>query len=175
MIQSVLKFQLDRPTDPYTKAWMSIQRKVGILTNFPTRQSLNKALTNVAVEYVLQVKAEHTTMRVVPQPERWFALQDHVNDSAASRVLCCVRGGNTLLGNRFKNRYGRVYEWCPHCEVVRGKRVALRESHVIFCCPAVARQRRSLKISAYKAKAVSNGQRTPQSVLRAYLGGDGAP
>ena len=175
MIQSVLKFQLERPTDPYTKAWMSIQKKVGIVSNFPTRQSLNQALTNVAVEYVLQVKAEHTTMRVVPQPEKWFALQDHVNDSAASRALCCVRGGNTLLGNRFKNRYGRVYEWCPHCEVVHGKRVALRESHVIFCCPAVARQRRSLKLSAYKAKAVSNGQRTPQSVLRAYLGGDGAP
>jgi len=28
-------------------------------------------------------------------------------------------------------------------------------------------------MSAYKAKAVTNGQRTPQSVLRAYLGGDG--
>ena len=114
MIQAVLKFQLERPTDPYTKAWMSIQKKVGILTDFPTRQSLNKALTNVAVDYVLQVKAEHTTMRVVPQPDKWFALQDHVNDSAASRALCCVRGGNTLLVNRFKNRYGKVYEWCPH-------------------------------------------------------------
>ena len=62
-----------------------------------------------------------------------------------------------------------------HTEVVYGKKLALRESHVLFCCPAVARQRRSLKISAYKAKAVTNGQRTPQSVLRAYLGGDGAP
>ena len=30
-------------------------------------------------------------------------------------------------------------------------------------------------MSAYKAKAVTNGQRTPQSVLRAYLGGDGTP
>ena len=104
MIQSVLKFQLEWPTDPNTKAWMSIQKKVGIVTNFPTSQSLNQALTNVAVEYVLQVKAEHTTMRVVPQPEKWFALQDHVNDSAASRALCCVRGGNTLLGNRFMAR-----------------------------------------------------------------------
>ena len=84
-------------------------------------------------------------------------------------------GGKILFFFRFKNRYGKTYEWCPHCEVVHGKKVALRESHVLFCCPAVARQRRSLKISAYKAKAVTNGQRTPQSVLRAYLGGDGAP
>ena len=64
---------------------------------------------------------------------------------------------------------------CPHCEVVHGKRVALRESHVLFCCPTVAWQRRSLKMSAYKAKAVANGQRTPQSVIRAYWGGDDAP
>ena len=60
------KFQLEQPTDPYTKAWMAIQKEVGILTDFPTHQSLNKALTNVSVDYVLQVKAEHTTMRVVP-------------------------------------------------------------------------------------------------------------
>jgi hypothetical protein len=30
-------------------------------------------------------------------------------------------------------------------------------------------------MSAYKAKAVANGQRTPQSVIRAYWGGDDAP
>ena len=69
---------------------MSIQKKVGILTDFPTRQSLKKALTNVAV-VVLQVKAKHTTMRVVPQPDKGFALQDHVNDSAAAseaEILC---------------------------------------------------------------------------------------
>ena len=69
---------------------MSIQKKVGILTDFPTRQSLKKALTNVAVDYVLQVKAKHTTMRVVPQ-HKGFALQDHVNDSAAAseaEILC---------------------------------------------------------------------------------------
>jgi hypothetical protein len=27
LIQAVLKFQLEQPTDPYTKAWMAIQRK----------------------------------------------------------------------------------------------------------------------------------------------------
>ena len=64
MIQAVLKFQLERPTNPYTTAWMSTRKEVGILIDFPTRQSLNKALTNVSVDYVLQVKADHTTMRV---------------------------------------------------------------------------------------------------------------
>ena len=33
LIQAVRKFQLEQPTDPYTKAWMAIQ--IGILTDFP--------------------------------------------------------------------------------------------------------------------------------------------
>ena len=33
---------------------------------------------------------------------------------------------------------------------------------------------RSLGLSAFKAKAVSQGRMTPQTVLRAYLGGDGS-
>ena len=69
--------------------------------------------------------------------------------------MICVLGGNVLLGNRFKNRYGRRYNYCPHCEAVCGKRVTLRESHVLFNCPAVACQRRSLGLSAFKAKVVS--------------------
>ena len=45
-------------------------------------------------------------MAVVPQPDRWFVLQEHVTDSTVSKVVSCISGGNKLLGNLFKNLYG---------------------------------------------------------------------
>ena len=111
-IHQILKFLLTRPEDPWVKVWMNIQRDVGVLTNFSTRKELNKALIDRSISHVMAVKAEHTTMTVVPQPKNWFKLQSHVTDSFASRTLCCVRAGNTLLGNRFKNRYGQRYDMC---------------------------------------------------------------
>ena len=53
------------------------------------------------------------SMFAVSQTWDWFKLQGHVNDSLASKYLVRVRGGNTQLGNRYKNRYGFKYEWCP--------------------------------------------------------------
>ena len=173
-IHQILRFLLTRPEDPWVKVWMSIQRDVGILTNFNTRKELNQALIDRSISHVMAVKAEHTTMTVVPQPKNWFKLQSHVTDSFASRTLCCVRAGNTLLGNRFKNRYGQRYDTCPHCRIVRHTRSVLRESHVIFNCPCVSRQRRSLGLTQYKLNALKRGPCTAQSVLRLYLGGDGA-
>ena len=117
----------------------------------------------------MAVKSEHTTMGVVPQPKSWFKLQTHVTDSFASKTLCCVRAGNTLLGNRFKNRYGRRYDMCPHCRLVRNKQAVL-----LFNCPIVSRQRQSLGLTQYKLRALRRGPCTAQAILRPYLGGDGA-
>ena len=78
----------------------------------------------------------HPTMATLPQPWNWFKLQPHVADSKASKTLSMVRGGNALLGNRYKNRYGARHVWCPLCKV-KGVRVKLTESHVILSCPAV--------------------------------------
>ena len=77
---------------------MSTQKDVGILTDFLTLQSLNKALTNVSVDYVLQVKADHTTMRV-----------NH-NQIMLMTLLLVGSYAASELGNRFKNRYGKAYE-----------------------------------------------------------------
>ena len=121
----------------------------------------------------MAVKSEHTTMAVVPQPKSWFKLQSHVTDSFASRTLCCVRTGNTLLGNCFKNRYRQRYNMCPHCRLVPKSRSVLSESHVIFNCPGVSRQRQSLGLTQYKLNALKRGPCTAQAVLRLYLGGDG--
>ena len=68
--------------------------------------------------------------------------------------------------------YGN-YIGCPHCELL-GVRVKLRESHVVFVCPAVARQRISLGLSNFRNASVNKGFRSTQSVMRMFLGGDEA-
>ena len=54
--------------------------------------------------------------------------------------------------------------------IVRHTRSILRESHVIFN----SRQSRSLGRTQYKLNALKRGPCTAQTVLRLYLGGDGA-
>ena len=142
---------------------MRIQQDVGIIKAYSTRKELNDALRDQSVSHVMAVKSEHTTMAVVPQPKSWFKLQTHVTNSFASKTLCCVRAGNTLLGNRFKNRYGRRYNMCPHSRLVRNKQAVL-----LFNCPIVSRQ------SQYKLRALRRGPCTAQAILQSYLGGDGA-
>ena len=61
----------------------------------------------------------------------------------------------------------------PHCELL-GVRVKLRESHVVFVCPAVARQRITLGLSNFRNASVNKGFRSTQSVMRMFLGGDEA-
>ena len=101
VLQELLRYQ----EDPWTKSWLDIHREIGIITNFQSKQALQKALQHMSIRNIMRTKQVHSTMEVVPQPVEWFKLQDHVSDSRASRDLCCVRGGNALLGNRFKNRY----------------------------------------------------------------------
>ena len=72
------------------------------------------------------------------------------NKVVASKILCQVRGGNSQLGNWYKNQYGFKYEFCPHCEIFRFH-IKLTESHVIFECPAVSTVRWELNISNYLA------------------------
>lgn len=53
--------------------------------------------------------------------------------------------------------------------------VPLRESHILFNCPAVARQQRSLALSTFKVNKLARGSKTTQTVLTAYLVGDWSP
>ena len=86
----------------------------------------------------MNVKRQHSTLITTPQPWNWFKIENHVNDTKSSKILCQVRGGNAQLGNRYKNRYGFIYDVCPHCELL-GLNIKLTESHVIFECPIVAK------------------------------------
>ena len=45
--------------------------------------------------------------------------------------------------------------------------VPQRESHVLFNCPAVARQQRSLALTTFKVNKLTRG---PKTVLTAYMG-----
>ena len=82
-------------------------------------------------------------------------------------------GGNAQLGNRYKNRYGFIYDVCPHCELL-GLNIKLSESHVIFECPIAAKLRRDLYISKFISEFKAKGPIANVRVLRAYLGGDGS-
>ena len=37
--------------------WILIQKEIGIITSYPTKNQLNMVLTNMAIEYVLKKKA----------------------------------------------------------------------------------------------------------------------
>ena len=112
VIHKVLRVQLARPASPWTKHWMLTQKEIRILTSYTSKKQLNTVLTNMTIECVLKIKAEHTKMAVVPQPKGWFVLQDQRKDSMTSKTICCVWGGNVLLVKRFKNQYGCKYDCC---------------------------------------------------------------
>ena len=169
----ILREQLDNPSDPWTKSWRKIETMVGNIFRYKTKKLLLTAVTRKAVAYVMNVKRQHSTLITTPQPWNWFKIQNHVNDTKASRILCQVRGGNAQLGNRYKNRYGVSYDVCPHCEVL-GLNIKLTESHVIFECPVVAKLRRDLYISNFMSEFKAKGPIANVRVLRAYLGGDGS-
>ena len=63
----------------------------------------------MSIDFKMSEKAKHHTMQVVPQPSKWFTLQDQVTDSQASRFLCKVRAGNAGLGSRYRNVHGAKY------------------------------------------------------------------
>ncbi len=123
----ILWEQLDNPSDPWTKSWRKIEAMVGNIFKYKTKKLLLTAVTRKAVAYVMNVKRQHSTLITTPQPWNWFKIQSHVNDTKSSKILCQVRGGNAQLGNRYKNRYGFIYDVCPHCELL-GLNIKLTES-----------------------------------------------
>ena len=105
-LQLILRELLDCPSDPWTKAWMQIQNKIGLIHGFEKKGHLKKALTGMAVTRVMSVKSAHSTLKSLLKWWGWFKLQGYVNDSTTSTILCMIRGGNAQLSNRYKNRYG---------------------------------------------------------------------
>ena len=67
--------------DKWTMSWMSIQHSDGLTSGFETKEKVRQALNNRCINYIIQVKASHDTLQTVPQPDKWFALPPHVNDT----------------------------------------------------------------------------------------------
>ena len=101
---------LDLQGDPWLANIQKIEEKVGKIQDFVSKKSLTAALT---IQEILDVKSTQSTMKVLPQPMKWFKLQDHVTDASTSRDLCRIRSGASGLGNRFRNDYSEVYNHCP--------------------------------------------------------------
>ena len=133
---------------------------------------VRRTLLQAAIRTVVAKKREHTSLRYMPLPIRWFKLQPHVSDTQLSRLLCRIRAGDAGLGNRRPSEFGKSYKLCPYC-LQNGTAVALNEAHAILECPASGYARRVSGLKAY-IDAYSHGGAYLQSrVLRAYLGGDG--
>ena len=82
VLQELLRYQ----EDPWTKSWLDIHREIGIITNFQSKQALQKALQHMSIRNIMRTKQVHSTMEVVPQPLEWFKLQDHVSDSRTGNL-----------------------------------------------------------------------------------------
>ena len=142
---------------------------MGNIFKYKTKQLLQTAVTRNAVAYVIHFKRQHSTL--ITTPSLGIGLNyKTVNDK---KNVCQIRGGNAQLGNRYKNRYGFIYDVCPHCEWL-GLNIKLSESHVIFECPIAARLRRDLYISKFISEFKAKGPIANVRVLRVYLGGDGS-
>ena len=168
VLMLVLREVLKYPDKPWAKSWLEIQKKIEIISNYTSKKLLHKALVDRAVTSVLIVNQVQSTS----QPNGWFKLQCHLNDSKASRALCRFRAGNAQLGNRYKDKYGCYHVWCPWC-MDRGVQVKLSEAHVVFKCPCVSAQRRSFGISEFFNNELGSGVDSIRLVFRSYLGGDG--
>ena len=93
IVQAVVKDILEEDDDPWVKEWMKVQTKIGPVIDCQTRPDMVKILEQMPIDDVIAYKEDQSSMMVVPEPAKWFKLQPHVDDSAASRSLCRVRAG----------------------------------------------------------------------------------
>ena len=93
------------------------------------KRLLKSSLRDVVVGNVLSQKRELSSLACMPQPRKWFKLQDHLNDSAELRTSNRVRVGDAGLGNRRPNPMGKFYSHCPYC-LTKGVVTKPTEHHV---------------------------------------------
>jgi len=104
----------------------------------------------------------------MPQPRKWFKLQDHVNDSAEIGTLNRVRAGDAGLGNRRPNKAGKFHSHCPYC-LSLGIAVKLSEHHVLIECQSVGYERNQFKVPEHPINSPGS-----KYALRKFIGGDNA-
>jgi len=81
------------------------RKSSGTLSEICTTTNFQRKKERILTHFCFPV-IEQTTMAFVPQPEWWVSFQEDLINSAVRRIHCCIRGGKTFLGDRFKIRYG---------------------------------------------------------------------
>ena len=168
ILKAVFDSVMRSPQDPWASQVKALKAAVGVHQLDGSKRLVKSMLKDVAVGNILQQKRELTSLSCMPQPRKWFKLQDHVNDSAEIRTLNRVRAGDAGLGNRRPNKGGQFYSHCPYC-LSLGKAVKLSEYHVLLECQSVWYERTQFKVP--KIPVNSPGSK---NALRKFIGGDNA-
>ena len=164
---------LEDTSDPWTAQAQAWTQMVG----FSTLAGVSKSRVSTQVELwstsrIQSMIKDHRSLVALSEPDRWFTIQPHVNDSSQSRILNRFRAADVGLGNRRPNVLGGAYKECPLC-LMGGSVSRLDEIHVALVCPAVGFTRRAKGIEAYQTGPLVS-QNPVELIMRGYLGGDGA-
>ena len=145
ILKAVFVSVMRSPQDPWASQVKALKAAVGVHQLDGSKRLLKSMLKDVAVGNIFQQKRELTSLSCMPQPRKWFKLQDHVNDSEEILTLNRVRAGDAGLGNRRPNKGGQFYSHCPYC-LSLGKAVKLSEYHVLLECQSVGYERTQFKV-----------------------------
>ena len=173
ILKGVVASVLEDTSDPWTAQAQAWTQMVG----FTTLAGVSKSRVSTQVELwstsrIQSMIKDHRSLVALSEPDRWFTIQPHVNDSSQSRILNRFRAADVGLGNRRPNVLGGAYKECPLC-LMGGSVSRLDEIHVALVCPAVGFTRRAKGIEAYQTRPLVS-QNPVELIMRGYLGGDGA-
>jgi len=93
------------------ESWSAQAKAWTQMVGFSTLVGVSKARVGTKMEMwsickVQTMIKEHPLMVNLSEPNKWFSLQLHVNDSSKSRTLYCFRAANVDLRNRRPNLLG---------------------------------------------------------------------
>ena len=159
--------------DPWAEDILNLENEIGISIANSTLKEVHKQITHAAALFVLDNKRECSSLNLMPQPQAWFTLPGHVNDSWQSKAMSVTRAGNAKLGNRMQNIHGKQWKDCPWC-MRNGCKMRLSETHVLLSCKASWRVRKQQGVSNYREEKFRAGILDQHKILRNYLGDDGA-
>ena len=88
--------------------WSAQAKALTQMVGFSTLAGVSKARVGTKMEMwsickVQTMIKQHPSLVNLSEPNKWFSLQLHVNDSSKSRTLYCFRVANVDLRNRCPN------------------------------------------------------------------------
>lgn len=140
---------------PYLKYISSVRDTVRLPFFPPTTRYLRTHLYEWSLSEVNFKLSQLSLPYVGPLPQ--FRRQPYVFEHHHLDTIAQFRLSNAGLGNRFPRFAGVVYDRMTHCPLCHN--CILTESHVIFYCPSVERERRELDMVFFRNLCSSKGFR----------------